>query len=81
MARFVVMDSAGRLESAGGAAGRPVLTAPATVRTPKWGDLVGRLPQGGYGPPDGVVGANDIVALIDAFKGMPGPPPLYAADL
>ena len=25
--------------------------------------------------------AIDIVALIDAFKGMPGAPPLYVADL
>lgn len=65
-----------------GVAGRPVLTAPATIQTPKWGDLVGWLPQSGYGPPpDGVVDVIDIVALIDAFKGMPGAPPLYAADL
>jgi hypothetical protein len=65
-----------------GVEGQPVLTAPATVQTPKWGDLVGWFPQTGYGPPpDGVVDVMDIVALVDAFKRMPGAVPMYIADL
>jgi len=64
-----------------GASGRPVLTEAATAMTPVWGDVVGWLPGGEYTPPDGTVDAIDILAIVDALKGVPQALPMYAVDL
>lgn len=64
-----------------GLTGRPVLTAPAVVRTPIWGDVVGWLPGGIRTPPDGRVDAIDIVSIVDAFRSVAGALPMYAVDL
>lgn len=58
----------------------PVYSPDAAATIGLWGDVVGPG-SGVYGPPNGVVDAIDIVAMIDAFKMVPNAPPLFAVDI
>ena len=58
-----------------------VLSAAATATTARWGDVVGRLVDGSWMPPDGSVDIPDAMAVIDRFRNLPSAPPLEWADL
>lgn len=58
----------------------PVYTSENSAATGMWGDVVGQGPTG-YGPPNGVVDAIDVVAMVDGFRNVANAPPLFALDL
>jgi hypothetical protein len=58
----------------------PVYTTENAATIGRWGDVVGPGDPG-YGPPNGVVDAIDIVAMVDGFRQVGGAPPLFAIDL
>ncbi len=57
-------------------------SAPLTMATSAWGDLVDNCATPPCGPPDGVVGvATDVTAVVDKFKNLPGSPHKTRTDL
>jgi len=57
----------------------PVYTPDVFATIGLWGDVAS--PGVVYGPPDGVIDAFDIVAMIDGFKHLSTAPPLFALDV
>lgn len=58
----------------------PVYTADVFDTNGLWGDIAS-TGAGAYGPPDGLVDAIDLVAMIDGFKHLPTAPPLFRIDV
>jgi len=57
-------------------------SAPLTLMTSRWGDLVGRCYVTPCTPPDGTVDMiSDVTAVLDKFKNLPGAPTKARADL
>jgi hypothetical protein len=61
--------------------GSPVLSVERSGTTGLWGDTAGFFVDGAWGPPNGDSGIQDIVAIVDAFKVLPGRPPIHRVDL
>jgi hypothetical protein len=52
-----------------------------TISTsPKWGDVAG-ITDAGWTPPDGRVDFNDIMAVVERFRSLPGAPSVEVCDL
>ena len=59
-------------------------SSPFVVSTPRWGDVVGRFDAAGrvWPSPDGSVDVvSDVIAILDAFRGLPSAPIKIRLDL
>ncbi|MFQ5494977.1 MAG: hypothetical protein ACE5EX_06310, partial [Phycisphaerae bacterium] len=61
--------------------GDALFSSAVMVRTPIWGDTVGRFVDGAWTPPNGVAEILDAVAIIDRFRNVSTAPPLSQTDL
>lgn len=61
--------------------GSPALSKESIATTGMWGDTAGFFVDGSWEPPDGDPSILDVVAVLDAFKVLPGCPPLHRVDL
>ena len=65
-----------------GSIGSPSLSPASVVSTRRFGDVVGAFVDGAWTAPDESVDvAIDVVAILEAFAGLPSAPPMAAADL
>lgn len=79
--RWVVPSTDYMVHSLCGSVEAPTFSAPITVSTARWGDVVGEFDGISWTLPDGRVDIIDAAAIIDAFRNLPTAPELYRADL
>ena len=70
---YLVQADCGRPET-------PVLTTPVLIKTHLFGDGVGLFLDGAWTPPNGIVDVFDLTAAVEAFRNLPGSPPVVAMD-
>ncbi len=57
-------------------------SAPLTISTSKWGDVVGDCTTNPCGPPDGIVNVTtDVTAVLDKFRNLEGAPIKARSDI
>ncbi len=62
--------------------GDPIPVATADQPVPKfWADIVGPFDGSGWGPPNGLVSMDDIMAMVQKFQASPTAPDIKRADL
>ncbi len=77
----IVPDADYQVQQDNGTPGAPAFTDAITARTAIWGDSVGNFVDGRWQAPDGDIMITDVTAVIAAFTGANGAPPIYQADM
>ncbi len=77
----IVPDALYKIQLDRGTAGSPALSGAVTARTALWGDSSGNYVDNAWQVPDGDNTILDVLAVVAAFVGADGAPPVYQADM